>query len=135
MDSQEPLRRAAGLVLFVGSDPGHPGELSWPALAALEAADVVLHDPAVAPETLALVPRRCLVEPAMDYDGTERARQLASDGWRVVRLVAGAPEATDAANLGIAGIRTGIFAGAAGDDTVASRSPRPLATPLNGLAG
>ena len=104
MRSSDPLPSgAAGLVLLLGCDPDRKGDLSWPALAALAAADVVLHDRAVDPDTLALVPRRCLVEPVAEADGTARARRLAADGWRVVRLVIGDPGGTEAERLGAAG--------------------------------
>jgi hypothetical protein len=134
MGSAPLSRSGTGLVLFVGSDPQRPGELPWPAVAALEAADIVLHDPAVDRRTLALAPRRCSVEPIADIDGAARARQLAADGWRVVRLISGAPEAAAAAQLG-AGIRAGILASPSAETIAATLAPQPLATPLNGLAG
>src|SRR5258708_600083 len=81
----------AGLVVFVGCDAARPGELPWRARAAVEAADVVLYDRNVAAATLALVPSRCFAEPVAGEPGSgtavARARSLAGDGWRVVRLV------------------------------------------------
>ena len=141
-------RAAAGSVLLVQADPARPGELSWPALAALAAADAVLHDRAVDPDTLALVPGRVLVEP-MPFD-LARVGKLAGEGWRVVWLASGdparSPERRAAAErLRQAGIATETFAGfLPGDDgdriegsprAIGVVAPQPLATALNGLAG
>jgi siroheme synthase len=135
-------RSAAGLVFLLGSDPARPGTLSWPARAALAAADAVLHDGAVDPATLALVPRRILVE-ALPGD-LARVEKLAGEGWRVVWLVSGDPARSparraDAERLHAAGIATRTLAGfLPGDDRFAegvAAAPQPLATALNGLAG
>ena len=89
------VRLDPGLVLYVGFDAEAPGELAWPALAALEAADAVLYDGGAEPPTLELIPRRCFVEAVSPAAGEEaaaaRANKLAGEGWRVVRLVAGDP--------------------------------------------
>ena len=137
-----------GPVLLVGSDPGRPGELSWPALAALAAADVVLHDGAVDPGTLALVPGRALVEPAPG--DLSRVGKLAGEGWRVVWLVSGDPASlparrADAERLKARGIATHTIAGfpdcdgetlfTAATAAAGIAAPQPYATALNGLAG
>jgi hypothetical protein len=154
------IRADAGLVFLIGSNPEQPGELSWPALAALAAADAVVHDEDVDPETLALVPRRCFVE-AVPRDFS-RVRKLASEGWRVVWLIVGDPpsslvELADAEPLAAApGITIRTMAslwspgpgpgspgpGSPGPDSsgqIGSRgtipAPQSLATALNGLAG
>ena len=142
------IRADAGLVFLIGSSPDRPGELSWPALAALAAADAVVHDQDVDPETLALVPRHCFVE-AVPRDFT-RVRKLANEGWRVVWLVVGDPPAAlgefaDTERLaqipGVA-IRTMVSLGGPGPSSSGSigscggaPAPQPLATALNGLAG
>jgi uroporphyrin-III C-methyltransferase len=141
-------RPDAGSVFLIGSDPQRPGELSWPALAALAAADAVLHDGAVDPGTLALVPRRVLVEPVPG--DIARVGKLAGEGWRVVWLVSGDPARSpahraDAERLREAGIATHTIAGFLYCDEVAvlgaalppagAVAPQPLATALNGLAG
>jgi uroporphyrin-III C-methyltransferase len=141
-------RSDAGSVFLIGSDPERPGALSWPALAALAAADVVLHDGAADPATLALVPRRVLVEAAAGDIG--RVSKLAGEGWRVVWLVSGDPANSPARRVAAerlreAGIATHTIAGflhceeravfAAAAATAGPVAPQPLATALNGLAG
>lgn len=142
------IRADAGLVFLIGTNPDRPGELSWPALAALAAADAVVHDRDVDPETLALVPSRCFVE-AIPRDFT-RVRKLAGEGWRVVWLIVGDPPASlvelaDTERLADApGITIRTMASLWGPvpdspGSIRSRSnapaPQPLATALNGLAG
>jgi siroheme synthase len=137
---------AAGLVFLIGSDPDRPGQLPWPARAALAAADAVLHDGDVDPGTLALAPRGCLVELAPE--DTARAQKLASEGWHLVWLVAGDPASSPASldraeRLAAAGITTHTIAGlpsrrtklAAATCAGAATAPQFLATALNGLAG
>ncbi len=143
-----PGRRAdAGLVFLIGSNPDRPGELSWPARAALSAADAVVHDGKVAPDILALVPRHCFVE--ADPGDVARVRKLAGEGWRVVWLVVGDPSISlatlaDAERLADAGIAVGTIAGLLGGgrdneravaSLDASLAPQAFATALNGLAG
>ncbi|MGH7045765.1 MAG: hypothetical protein ACREE2_05165 [Stellaceae bacterium] len=137
----------AGLVFLIGLDPERPGELSWPALAALAAADAVLHDATIAADTLSLVPGRCFVEAL--GDDVARVGKLALEGWRVVWLVAGDaatwPGAlVEAEHLAAAGIAIGTIASVAatgrdGATAIAGRtsraSPQSFATALNGLAG
>ncbi len=142
------IRAGAGLVFLIGSNPDRPGELSWPALAALAAADAVVHDGGVDPDTLALVPHGCFVE-GVPAD-IARVRKLAGEGWRVVWLVVGDPansaaKLTDADRLAEAGIAVRTIASLcspgpdASDPTVDIRgdalAPQSYATALNGLAG
>lgn len=141
MRSSPPSSPAGfGLVLLIGSDPARPGELAWPALAALTAADAVLHDGDVSPLTLDLVPRGCLIEPTRDV---ARAQKLAREGWRVVWLVSGDPARSPeklalATRLAAAGIIVRTIAGDS-DPAAAAQgaapAPQPFATALNGLAG
>ncbi len=90
----------AGRVDLVGAGPGDPGLLTLDALAALQRADVVLHDRLVADEVLALAPP----EAERHYVGKARARhsyeqgslnelmvELARIGRHVVRLKGGDP--------------------------------------------
>lgn len=129
-----------GLVLYVGFDAERPGELSWPALAALEAADAVLYDAAAEPSTLGLIPPRCFAEEAASATVLSRAKKLAGEGWKVVRLVAGDPAsqaAGEAGRLAALGIRVRALSSAEGAGS--GRLPKPLpqafSTALNGLAG
>lgn len=140
-------RANAGLVFLIGCNPDRPGELSWPARAALAAADAVVHDGNVDPASLALVPRHCFVEAAPG--DVARVRKLAGEGWRVVWLVVGDPSISlatlaDAERLAQAGITIGTIAslpGGSRDDERpdasldAALAPQSFATALNGLAG
>jgi siroheme synthase len=128
----------AGLVLFIGR--GSEG-VAWPALAALGAADAVLHDSTLDPQSLAALPRNAFVEAIAAGAGGSRARKLAAEGWRVVRLVAGDPADSpalraEAEELAAAGIAIRFFAGPlAPASLVPVPVPQPFATALNGLAG
>ncbi|HEY3911190.1 MAG TPA: SAM-dependent methyltransferase [Stellaceae bacterium] len=136
-----------GLVLLVGFDPERPGDLSWPARAALSAADAVIHEGTIDPDILTLVPRRCFVE-SVPGDAA-RVGKLAGEGWRVVWLVAGDPSISLAAlakaeRLAEAGIAIGTIAslpgGGRGDERPsasldATLAPQSFATAFNGLAG
>jgi siroheme synthase len=135
--------RVVGSVFLIGSDPEQPGMLSWPALAALAAADAVVHDGSVDPATLALVPQPVAVERAAA--AIERVGKLAGEGWRVVWLVNGDPARSrkrraEALCLREAGVAMQTIIGLLpGGDRVAvvaeAPTPQLLATPLNGLAG
>jgi siroheme synthase len=117
--------------------------LSWPVLAALAAADAVVHDGAIDPAILALVPQPVVVERAAA--ARERVSKLASEGWRVVWLVDGDPARSrkrraEALRLREAGVATQTITGllpGGGAAAVAAETPTPqlLATSLNGLAG
>ena len=89
-----------GSVWLVGAGPGDPGLLTLHALAALEQADVVLHDALVPADILALVNPTARLEPAGKRAGRPSAKQLhishrlvkhAAAGCRVVRLKNGDP--------------------------------------------
>jgi siroheme synthase len=90
-----------GTVWLVGAGDGDPRRLPPLALHALATADAVIHDPAIPQPILDLVQPPRYREPATPGQGTERSIKLAEDGWRVVRLVAGAAteNATEAAAL------------------------------------
>lgn len=130
------LAPAAGLVLFIGT--GSEGA-AWPALAALGAADAVLHDGAIDPRSLAAVPQKAFVEAVAAGQGGGRAQKLAAEGWHVVRLVAGDPADSpallgEAEELAAAGLAIRFFASPRGP-TRPVPLPQPFATALNGLAG
>lgn len=89
-----------GHVWLVGAGPGDPGLLTLQALAALDAADVVVHDALVDPRVLALARNGAIVEragkrggaPSMPQDEiSRRLIALARAGKRVVRLKGGDP--------------------------------------------
>jgi|GEM_PF-3241560 hypothetical protein len=129
---------SAGLVLFLGLE----GErTTWPALAALGAADAVLYDGAVDPHSLAVVPSHAFIEKVAAGAGGGRAKKLAAEGWRVVRLLAGGPAGSPAAlaeaeELTAAGVAIRFFAGSrAAASPLPTPVPQPFATALNGLAG
>lgn len=145
-------RSTAGSVFLIGADPARPGQLPWPAAAALAAADAVLHDDGIDPTILALIPHRCFVEPvpaenargSAENAAIGRARKLAGEGWRVVWLVAGDPERAPAefakaAGLAATGItiRTCALLTERGPEAAYAEmcGPQHLATALNGLAG
>jgi hypothetical protein len=116
---------AAGLVLFIAAE----GEAAaWPALAALGAADAVLHDKAIDLRSLAA------------GAGGGRAKKLAAEGWRVVRLIAGESTApvlrAEAEELAAAGLAIRFLSGPrAPAPPLPVPAPQPFATALNGLAG
>jgi siroheme synthase len=126
-------------IVFVGCDPRVPAALSWPARAALDAADAVLYDRDVADATLALLPPRCFAEPVAGGEAAvARAARLARDGWRVARLLAADPATAAAAlaeqdRLSRVGIDSHTLSGTTSAGNV--HASQPLATALNGLAG
>jgi siroheme synthase len=128
-------------IVFVGCDPRVPAALSWPARAALDAADAVLYDREVADATLALLPARCFAEQVAGGEAAvARAANLARDGWRVVRLLAADPATAAAAlaeqdRLSRVGVDSHTLSGTAGGVAGQANAPQPLATALNGLAG
>ncbi len=96
----DPPAFAPGSVWLVGAGPGDPGLLTLHAVAALAAADVILHDALVAPEILALAGPAARLEEAGKRAGkpgraqlaiNERLIALARRGLRVVRLKGGDP--------------------------------------------
>lgn len=93
-------RRRAGEVWLVGAGPSDPGLLTVNAVRALKRAQVVLHDSLIAPEVLALAPRRARRIHVGKRCGNHRTRQAvihrlmrryAAAGYRVVRLKGGDP--------------------------------------------
>ena len=93
-------RFAPGSVWLVGAGPGDPGLLTLHAAAAIEMADVILHDALVAPEILALAGPNARLEVAGKRAGgpsrsqlaiNERLIALARQDLRVVRLKGGDP--------------------------------------------
>ncbi|MEM8950461.1 MAG: uroporphyrinogen-III C-methyltransferase [Pseudomonadota bacterium] len=89
-----------GSVWLVGAGPGDPGLLTLHALAALEQADVVLHDSLVSADILALVNPAARLEAVGKRAGRPSAKQLrisqrlielAHAGHRVTRLKNGDP--------------------------------------------
>jgi len=89
-----------GSVWLVGAGPGDPGLLTLHAAAALDRADIILHDALVSPEILALAGPGARLESAGKRGGRPGRRQLALNerlialarqGLRVVRLKGGDP--------------------------------------------
>jgi hypothetical protein len=129
-------------VVVIGADLCCAGEMPSAQRSALAAADVVLLEGDVEPTILGIVPPSTFVEPVAPpsghpaltrVSGIARARKLASEGWRVVWLVAGDAEGL-ARNFPDAGILVGDR-GATDAVAAAGREPHLLATSLNGLAG
>jgi siroheme synthase len=115
----------------------------WAVQAIIQAADAVLYDSAIDNRVLALASPNCFrqalsLQPAgsslQDTAELARIRQLAGQGWRIVRLVAAdASEAMEVSRLESAGVRVRVLSGPAR----AADRPRPELFPiaLNGLAG
>ena len=85
-----PARRTSGRIIFVGAGPGDPGLLTVRSVQALAAAGVVVTDPDVPAEVIALA-CEAEVHPAVG-EAVEVAKVLvaaAKAGQAVVRLVAG----------------------------------------------
>jgi uroporphyrin-III C-methyltransferase len=128
-----PPELAPGSVWLVGAGPGDPGLVSLLAVTAFRVADAVIHDAAVTPEILALIPAGKLVQrvgPSGFEGAVERCVALARDGWRVVRLVEGDPLATNfgaaaASAISEAGVACRVVPGiaAAKYDTMMRVSP------------
>jgi uroporphyrin-III C-methyltransferase len=131
-----------GHVWLVGAGPGDPGLLTLQALAALDAADAVVHDALIDPRVLELVRPGARVERAGKRGGgpsvpqdeiSRRLIALARAGKRVVRLKGGDPfvfarggeEAMALAEAGVPfRILSGVTAGLAG--LVAASIPATL---------
>jgi uroporphyrin-III C-methyltransferase len=131
-----------GHVWLVGAGPGDPGLLTLAALAALDAADVVVHDALIDPRVLSLARPGALIERAGKRGGAPSVPQdeisrrliaLARSGRRVVRLKGGDPfvfarggeEALALAEAGVPfRILSGVTAGLAG--LVAASIPATL---------
>ena len=89
-----------GKVWLVGAGPGHPGQLTLDALAALDQADVIVHDDLIDPRILAAAPeaaerlfagKRGGRPSSAQADITATLIALARSGRRVVRLKGGDP--------------------------------------------
>lgn len=99
MSAAKATKQPAGRVVFVGSGPGDPGLLTVRAAEVIAAADVVVHDTAVAEAVLAGVPesaRVVQVTPKKADDALKAAVEAAKGGSTVVRLVVGDPVADGA---------------------------------------
>ena len=130
-------------IFLIVTDPEEPSRLPWSAEAILRAADAVLYDSAIDNRVLELAAPNCFREKLAVQPATSglqlppeiaRIRQLASEGWRLVRLVAGdASAAAEVNRLEAAGVRVRVLSG----PTRAADRPRPelFPTALNGLAG
>ncbi|SHE48875.1 bifunctional uroporphyrinogen-III C-methyltransferase/uroporphyrinogen-III synthase [Streptoalloteichus hindustanus] len=91
-------RKTPGRVAFVGSGPGDAGLLTVRAQELLTRASLVVTDPDVPAEVVALAPEGAEVRPAVG-DPADVARDLVTEarsGRSVVRLVAGDPLTADA---------------------------------------
>src|ERR1051326_2895851 len=91
-------RKTTGRVAFVGAGPGDPGMLTVRAQQLLTTAALLVTDPDVPPDVLALAAEGAEVRPAVGEPG-EVARDLVAEakgGATVVRLVSGDPLTADA---------------------------------------
>ncbi|MCK2236727.1 MULTISPECIES: bifunctional uroporphyrinogen-III C-methyltransferase/uroporphyrinogen-III synthase [unclassified Crossiella] len=91
-------RKTPGRIAFVGSGPGDLGLLTVRAQQLLTTAELVVTDPDVPAEVLALAPEGIEVRPAVG-DPADVAKDLATEarnGRSVIRLVAGDPLTADA---------------------------------------
>jgi len=91
-------RKTPGRIAFVGTGPGDAGLLTVRAHSLLSAASLVVNDPDVPADVLALVPDCAEIRPAVG-DPADVARDLVTEaktGRGVVRLVAGDPLTADA---------------------------------------
>ena len=142
MDRLSEKMEPASIFLIV-TDPEEPSKVPWPAQAILHAADAVLYDGAIDNRVLELASPNCFREKVSAQPATAglqhpaelaRIRQLAGEGWRLVRLVAGdASAAAEVNRLEAAGVRVRVFSG---PTRAADRlRPQVFPTALNGLAG
>ena len=118
---------AYGSVWLIGAGTGERGHLSHLAVYGLDAADAVIHEPAIAQEILDLVKPPRYREAASPDRSIERSVKLAQDGWRVVLLVEGdaAPRWLQyAARLAKSDIPFGIVPSA--DEAVIGEAPAGL---------
>jgi len=130
-------------IFLIVTDPEEPSRVPWPAEAILRSADAVLYDGEIDNRVLELASLNCFreklsVQPAasgrQNPAELARIRQLASEGWRLVRLVAGnVSAAAEVKRLEAAGVRVRVLSGPTRD----ADRPRPelFPTALNGLAG
>ena len=91
-------RKTTGRIAFVGSGPGDPGMLTVRAHEQLSTATLLVTDPDVPAEVLALAAEGAEIRPAVG-EPADVARDLvaeAKSGRAVVRLVAGDPLTADA---------------------------------------
>lgn len=91
LEGAAPTQTSTSSVIYVGAGPGDPDMLTLKAMRALQSADIVLHDAAIAPAILRLA-RREACRTALDEGPTSAAEHVIShahDGRKVVRLVAG----------------------------------------------
>ncbi len=98
--NQHTLKLEKGAVWLVGAGPGDPGLLTLHALAALQQADIVVHDALVSADILAMANEDAEIESVGKRGGKPSAKQaeisqrlvdLARLGKRVVRLKGGDP--------------------------------------------
>jgi siroheme synthase len=142
MDRFSERTEPASIFLIV-TDLEDPYRVPWPAEAILHAADAVLYDGAIDNRILELTSPNCFREKLSEQPASSglqhpaeltRIRQLAGQGWRLVRLVAGDRSAAAEVNrLEAAGVTVRVLSG----PTRAADRPRPelFPTALNGLAG
>jgi len=110
---------AAGMIFLVGAGPGDADLMTLRGQRLLGEADVILRDDQVADAVIDLARRDAeRVRLGAEEDGAARLIELASAGKRVVRLYAGDPRATgaaqaDAAALAAAGLACEIVPGIA----------------------
>ena len=99
MDKLEP-KLEKGSVWLAGAGPGDPGLLTLHTLAALQQADIVVHDALISAEILAMASDSAIIESVGKRGGkpsskqaeiSQRLVELAREGNKVVRLKGGDP--------------------------------------------
>jgi len=130
-------------IFLVAVDPEEPDRVPWQVLAVIRSADAVFFDPDVRSQVLNLFGPHCHREELFPEQTVSlfapsgkiaRMRELAGDGWRVVRLIAvPADVAAEVDRLEAAGINVRLLSRLVRGETRAC--PELFAASLNGLAG
>jgi len=135
-------QRPVGRISIVGAGPGDAELMTLKAIRALQAADVILFDEAVAAETLELARREARRVAVDGWQGANNilgfVRDLIGDGKHVVRLVSGDPLSSadmraEVVGLRQLGVRVDIVPGVQLDKDVEQRLDGRLSA--NGCAG
>ena len=130
-------------IFLVAVDPEEPDRVPWQVLAVIRLADAVFFDPDVRSQVLNLFGPHCHREELRPEQTIAlfapsgkiaRMRELAGDGWRVVRLIAVPSDiAAEVDRLEAAGINVRLLSGLVRGETRAC--PELFAASLSGLAG
>jgi|SRR6516162_1252981 len=130
-------------IFLVAIDPEKPDRVPWQVLAVIRSADAVFFDSGVRSQVLNLFGPHCHREEFRPEQKAAlfvpsgkiaRMRELADDGWRVVRLIAvPADVAAEVDRLEAGGINVRLLSGLVRGETRAC--PEGFAASLSGLAG